>query len=71
MAREDALKFTGVVEHVLGNSLFKVRLENDHVVVAHIGGKMRVNTIKIIKGDTVDVEMSAYDLSKARIVYRR
>ena len=65
------LKFTGTVEHVLGNSLFKVRLENDHVVVAHIGGKMRVNTIKIITGDTVDVEMSAYDLSKARIVYRR
>lgn len=71
MSKEDALKFTGTVEQVLGNSLFKVKLENDHIVTAHIGGKMRINTIKIIKGDTVDVEMSAYDLTKARIVYRR
>lgn len=71
MAKEDSLKFTGVVEQVLGNSMFKVRLENNHTVIAYIGGKMRMHTIKIVMGDTVDVMMSPYDLSKARIVYRK
>ena len=71
MAKEDALKFTGKVEEVLGNSLFRVVLENGHQVTAYIGGKMRMHTIKIIMGDTVEVEMTPYDLSKARIVYRR
>lgn len=61
----------GVVEEILGNSMFKVKLENNHVVTAYIGGKLRKFTIKIILGDNVDVEMSPYDLSKARIVYRR
>lgn len=61
----------GVVEEILGNSMFKVKLENDHIVTAYIGGKLRKFTIKIIQGDKVDVEMSPYDLSKARIVYRR
>lgn len=71
MAKEDVLKFSGVVEEVLGNSLFKVKLENNHCVTAYIGGKLRKHTIKIILGDKVDVEMSPYDLSKARITYRR
>lgn len=71
MAKEEALKFTGKVEEVLGNSMFRVKLENGHQVIAYIGGKMRMHTIKIIMGDTVEVEMTPYDLSKARIVYRR
>lgn len=71
MAKEEALKFTGKVEEVLGNSMFRVKLENGHEVTAYIGGKMRMHTIKIIMGDTVELEMTPYDLSKARIVYRR
>jgi translation initiation factor IF-1 len=71
LAKEDALRFTGTVEEVLGNSMFRVKLENGHQVTAYIGGKMRMHTIKIIMGDTVEVEMTPYDLSKARIVYRR
>ena len=71
MAKEDVLKFTGTVDEVLGNSMFRVTLENGHQVVAYIGGKMRMHTIKIILGDVVEVEMTPYDLSKARIVYRR
>ena len=62
---------SGVVEEVLGNSMFRVKLENNHEVTAQIGGKLRMHTIKIIMGDKVDVEMSPYDLNKARIVYRR
>ena len=71
MAKEDVIKLSGKVEEILGNSMFRVRLENDHVVTAYIGGKLRMHTIKIILGDEVDVEMTPYDLTKARIVYRR
>ncbi len=71
MAKEEVLKFSGTVEEVLGNSMFRVKLENNHTVIAYIGGKLRKFTIKIILGDKVDVEMSPYDLSKARIVYRK
>lgn len=71
MAKEETLKFSGTVEEVLGNSMFRVKLENNHTVIAYIGGKLRKFTIKIILGDKVDVEMSPYDLTKARIVYRR
>lgn len=71
MAKEDVLKFSGTVEEVLGNSMFRVKLENNHTVIAYIGGKLRKNTIKIILGDKVDLEMSPYDLSRARITYRR
>ena len=71
MAKEDVLKFTGKVEEILGNSMFRVRLENDHMVTAYIGGKLRMHTIKIILGDEVDVEMTPYDLTKARITYRK
>jgi len=71
LAKEDVIKLSGKVEEILGNSMFRVRLENDHVVTAYIGGKLRMHTIKIILGDEVDVEMTPYDLTKARIVYRR
>lgn len=71
MAKQDSMRFNGVVEEVLGNSMFRVKLENDHMVTAYIGGKMRMHTIKIILGDEVEVEMTPYDLSKARIVYRK
>lgn len=71
MAKEDVLKFSGTIEEVLGNSMFRVKLENGHMVTAYIGGKLRMHTIKIIMGDVVDVEMTPYDLTKARITYRR
>lgn len=71
MAKEEVIKMSGVVEEVLGNSMFRVKLENNHMVTAYIGGKLRKFTIKIIQGDLVDIEMSPYDLNKARIVYRR
>lgn len=71
MAKEEVIKMTGVVDEVLGNSMFRVKLENNHMVTAYIGGKLRKFTIKIMQGDKVDIEMSPYDLSKARIVYRR
>lgn len=71
MAKEDVIKLSGTVEEVLGNSMFRVKLENDHMVTAYIGGKLRMHTIKIIMGDQVDVEMTPYDLTKARIVYRK
>jgi translation initiation factor IF-1 len=71
LAKEEVIKMNGVVEEVLGNSMFRVKLENNHEVTAYIGGKLRMHTIKIIMGDKVDVEMSLYDLNKARIVYRR
>ena len=71
MAKEDVIKLSGRVEEILGNSMFRVRLENNHVVTAYIGGKLRMHTIKIILGDEVDVEMTPYDLTKARITYRK
>ena len=71
MGKEDVIKLSGKVEEILGNSMFRVRLENDHMVTAYIGGKLRMHTIKIILGDDVDVEMTPYDLTKARITYRR
>ena len=71
MGKEDVIKLSGRVEEILGNSMFRVKLENNHVVTAYIGGKLRIHTIKIILGDEVDVEMTPYDLTKARITYRR
>lgn len=67
----DLLEMEGVVTSVLPNTMFRVKLKDaDHVVTAHISGKMRKNYIRIQKGDLVKVEMSTYDLSKARITYR-
>lgn len=71
MAKEEALKVTGTVQEVLGNSMFRVKLDNGLEVTAYIGGKLRMHTIKIIMGDAVEMEMSPYDLTKARIIYRK
>ena len=60
----------GIVQEVLPNAMFRVKLENEHIVLGHISGKMRQNRIQILLGDRVKVEMSPYDLNKARIVYR-
>lgn len=71
MAKEEGMKVNGVVIEVLGNAMFRVKLENtDHQVTAYIGGKMRKFGIKIIEGDKVQMEMSPYDMSKGRIMYR-
>lgn len=70
MAKQDYIRMEGVVEEVLPNATFRVKLENDHTVLGHISGKMRQNKIQILLGDAVQVEISPYDLSKGRIVYR-
>lgn len=71
MAKEEAMKMTGKVTEVLGNAMFRVKLESsDHLVTAYVGGKMRKFGIKIIEGDKVQLEMSPYDLTKGRIIYR-
>jgi len=70
MAKEDNIEFEGEVIDTLPNTTFRVKLENAHVVTAHISGKMRKNYIRILTGDKVKVEMTPYDLSKGRITYR-
>ena len=70
MAKEDNIELEGLVVETLPNTTFKVKLENDHIITAHISGKMRKNYIRILTGDKVKVEMSPYDLSKGRIVFR-
>jgi len=70
MSKEDAIQMEGRVVDTLPNTTFKVELSNGHVVIAHISGKMRKNYIRILTGDAVTVELTPYDLSKGRIVYR-
>ncbi|HMB20945.1 MAG TPA: translation initiation factor IF-1 [Spirochaetota bacterium] len=70
MAKEEPIEVEGEVVDSLPNAMFKVKLENDHVVLAHISGKMRMHYIRILPGDKVTVELSPYDLSRGRIVYR-
>ena len=70
MAKEDTIQMQGEILETLPNATFKVKLENDHVVLGHISGKMRMHYIKILPGDKVKVEMSPYDLTKGRIVFR-
>lgn len=70
MAKEELMEFKGVVSEVLPNAMFRVTLENDHVILAHTAGKMRKNRIRVLQGDTVVVEMTPYDLTKGRIIYR-
>jgi translation initiation factor IF-1 len=70
MAKDDAMEFDGEVIDTLPNTTFRVKLENGHVIIAHISGKMRKNYIRILTGDKVKVEMTPYDLSKGRIVFR-
>jgi translation initiation factor IF-1 len=71
MAKEDLIEFTGIVIELLPNAMFRVRLENDHIILAHTSGKMRKNRIRVLAGDTVTVEMTPYDLSKGRITFRQ
>jgi len=68
--KEKAIRTEGVVKELLPNTMFRVELPNKHVILAHISGKMRMNFIRILPGDKVTVEMSPYDLTKGRIVYR-
>ena len=70
MAKNDLIKLDGIVDEALSNANFRVRLENDHVILATISGKMRMNYISILPGDKVAVEMSPYDLTRGRICYR-
>ena len=70
MGKDDAIEVEGIVVEKLPNAMFKVELENKHIITAHISGKLRLNFIKIIPGDKVLVEMSPYDLTKGRIIWR-
>lgn len=70
MAKQSSIELDGVVVESLGNAMFRVQLENGHVITAHISGKMRLHYIKILPGDKVQVAMSPYDLSKGRITFR-
>ena len=70
MAKEEQIEMEGTVIDTLPNTMFRVQLENGHVILAHISGKMRKNYIRILKGDKVTVEMTPYDLSKGRITFR-
>ena len=70
MAKEDALEFQGEVTELLPNAMFRVKLENEHEILAHTSGRMRKNRIRVLAGDKVTVEMTPYDLTKGRIVFR-
>ncbi|MBK5936057.1 MAG: translation initiation factor IF-1 [Halorhodospira halophila] len=70
MAKEDSIRMQGVIVDTLPNTMFRVELENGHVITAHISGKMRKHYIRILTGDKVTVELTPYDLNKGRIVYR-
>ncbi len=70
MSKEDAIEVVGVVVETLPNAMFRVELESKHMVLAHVSGKMRKNFIRILPGDKILVELSPYDLSRGRIVYR-
>ncbi|MEM1244291.1 MAG: translation initiation factor IF-1 [Pseudomonadota bacterium] len=70
MAKEDQIEMSGVVIDTLPNTMFRVELENGHKITAHISGRMRKNYIRILTGDKVRVELTPYDLSKGRIIYR-
>ena len=70
MAKEDLIRLAGTVDEVLPNAMFRIVLENDHKIIATLGGRLRQNNIRILLGDSVEVEMSPYDLSRGRVVYR-
>lgn len=70
MSKEDVIEVEGVVVEVLPNAMFKVKLENEHIVLAHVSGKMRMNFIRILPGDRVTMELTPYDLNRGRITYR-
>jgi translation initiation factor IF-1 len=68
--KEDLMTFEGVVSELLPNTMFRVKLDNGHIVLAHSSGKMRKNRIRVLEGDRVTVEMTPYDLTKGRIIFR-
>jgi translation initiation factor IF-1 len=70
MSKEELLEFPGIVTELLPNATFRVKLENDHLVIAHTSGRMRKNRIRVLVGDKVIVEMTPYDLTKGRIKFR-
>ena len=70
MSKEEAIQVEGTVKETLPNAMFRVELENKHMVLAHVSGKMRMYFIKILPGDKVTVELSPYDLTRGRIIYR-
>ena len=70
MAKQDFLEFKGKVTELLPNAMFRVKLENGHVVTAHTAGKLRKNRIRVLQGDNVTIEMTPYDLTKGRIIFR-
>ena len=70
MVKEEAIQMKGVVKETLPNTIFRVELENGHTITAHISGKMRKHYIRILTGDSVTVEMTPYDLTKVRIIFR-
>ncbi|WP_032112866.1 translation initiation factor IF-1 [Candidatus Paracaedibacter symbiosus] len=71
MSKEDLIEFTGTVVELLPNAMFRVKLDNDHIVLAHTSGRMRKNRIRVLAGDRVTVEMTPYDLTKGRITFRQ
>ena len=70
MSKEDMIEFSGTVTELLPNAMFRVKLDNEHMILAHTSGKMRKNRIRVLAGDRVNVEMTPYDLSKGRITFR-
>ena len=70
MAKENLMEFEGVVVDVLPNAKFKVKLQNGHIIVAQVSGKLRLNNIRVLLGDKVTIEVSVYDLTKGRIIWR-
>lgn len=70
MGKSDVIEIEGIVEDTLPNAMFKVKLENGHVILAHVSGKIRMNYIRILPGDRVIVEISPYDLTRGRITFR-
>ena len=70
MSKQDLLEFKGKVTDLLPNAMFRVELENGHIVTAHTAGKLRKNRIRVLQGDNVTVEISPYDLTKGRIIFR-
>tara|TARA_B100001939_G_scaffold333273_1_gene333087 strand:- start:52 stop:267 length:216 start_codon:yes stop_codon:yes gene_type:complete len=70
LAKQDALTFDGVVKDLLPNAMFRVELSNGHMITAHTAGKLRKNRIRVLQGDKVTVEMTPYDLTKGRIIFR-
>jgi len=71
MSKQDVIELEGTVVEALPNAMFKVKLENDHIVLAHISGKLRMNFIRILPGDHVTLELSPYDLTRGRITWRK